>query len=935
MTALGKKYPLPIIPSVNPLEDSTQLDTIFFTAADKVRFQKGKLRKIRGWQRVFSNNFERIIGAARNIFSCRDANSDPVTIIGTNRSLYVLEQGTFFYNITPLQTTTHSIPNAFTTEYNSLVTVTATTTVGSPVVTLNLTQFLNNGDQIQISGVTGGPYNGIPASAFNQTFNAEVINNSQIQINVGVPALSFGTVNIMMTWATSYLYVYDPGFTGLKGDRIKIELATGVANIPAGQINGEDVVTNVTTGSTFIIQTETIANALVTAGGGAATTIQYQILAGQIDQSIGFGYGGGQYGAGEYGTSKAFTNESANTAPRIWSMDKFVNVSGATYIPYIVLTPGDSVGYADGTGANVYSWNFNILTAPVLIANAPYFVQWLYVSHNAICTLGGALATSSPTQGIPNFFASSDQDDMTNWTPSPSSFASFFTFDNAGALISQASTRDVDLVFTEDEVYRIVYVDKPQIWQTFKLLTTDGIMAPKARTEIEDAVFWMGKGDFFVFNDTSLNVLPNNTIKRYVYDNVNDAQSDKCFAYANTLYNEVWFFYVAGQDMEPNNYVMYNYVENTWVTGTLPRTASEEPLNISTLPYLIQSQIINTIAPVSISSYFFALGNNPFLTQSGTRNITFDLMSNLYLQVGDYIQVSGSTAINGIPAGEINGIKQIVGIVTAFEGGYGEGEYGAGEYGTNNIFESQIEIQSTSTNASSSSFGGGSAITIGTSVLGVDVGPNGTRISTNEEVTITGVGVSIGGIPSPYINVTNDPIRAIVGSVIQINDSAPATIFSTSQQTVNNPGNWELNYIPSDRLFQHEAGLNDYNTNYIPSVPGSDPRAPMLSYFTTNMAQVVGDGAGDDTMVIYSLYPDTSQAGNLTLTVNGRLYPQSPIINPSLGGTNGVYTLTPQTTKIDMMFVARERQYSVESFVIDGDFLIGRWFEELRPSSTR
>ena len=45
---LGSHLQIPIIPGVNPIEDSTALDTVFFTDADKVRFQNLKLRKIKG-----------------------------------------------------------------------------------------------------------------------------------------------------------------------------------------------------------------------------------------------------------------------------------------------------------------------------------------------------------------------------------------------------------------------------------------------------------------------------------------------------------------------------------------------------------------------------------------------------------------------------------------------------------------------------------------------------------------------------------------------------------------------------------------------------------------------------------------------------------------------------------------------------------------------
>src|SRR6185437_9606603 len=170
---LGKRVQLPIPSGVTPIEDATELDTIYFTDSDKIRFQNGKLRKIKGWKRVFSNNFQRITGAARNIFSYKDQNGKYITIVGTNTRLYAVVSGTYFYNITPLQTSTTTLANSLSTEYNT-GTYDIATTNGSSVVTLSIQNYFNNNDQITISGMSG-TINGIPASAFNNTFPVAVI----------------------------------------------------------------------------------------------------------------------------------------------------------------------------------------------------------------------------------------------------------------------------------------------------------------------------------------------------------------------------------------------------------------------------------------------------------------------------------------------------------------------------------------------------------------------------------------------------------------------------------------------------------------------------------------------------------------------------------------------------------------------------------------
>ena len=115
------------------------------------------------------------------------------------------------------------------------------------------------------------------------------------------------------------------------------------------------------------------------------------------------------------------------------------------------------------------------------------------------------------------------------------------------------------------------------------------------------------------------------------------------------------------------------------------------------------------------------------------------------------IQISGSTAVGGIPGSAINGIQTITAI--SYSTGYGSGLYGAGLYGTSPIDdESSINAITvdTGTDATSAAQGGGSAVTIGTQIIQMDTGL--TTLEAGETVTIAGVMGSVGGIPAADIN---------------------------------------------------------------------------------------------------------------------------------------------------------------------------------------
>ena len=898
MTTLGKKIPIPIIPSVNPIEDSTELDTVFFTDVDKVRFVSGKLTKLRGWQRIFFDSNLRIEGAARNIFSYRDNDNQPITLIGTHRSLYALMQGNALYNITPLSTTFNSIPDSISTEYHSNVSVDVITGEGSNVVVLFIDQYLRSDDNIVISGVTGGDINGIPASDFNNTFNVFVDNNRQIRIYVNTPATSTGVETVTMTWAASYIKLNIPGHNCLKGDRVKIKDSTDVGNILASSINMEAMISGVIDRDNIVVNTDTIATSYVTGGGGSSTAIAFQIPEGNISESVGYGYGGGPYGVGLYGVPAEFTDNNTYSVPRIWSIDTWQDSAGNLYA---VMTPGDDIGSSSGDGANLYSWGGDPAVAPTLITNAPKFVGYVFVSHNCICTLGGAF--SPATEGISTFFAASDVGDMTKWTPSPSNYSFFATVSTGTGLISHAPARDVDLLFTDNEVYKLRYVDKPDIWRIEPLFASDGIISPKARAVVEDMVLWMGDKGFYVYNNYTISVLPDNTLKRHVYDNLNRAHVAKCFGYNNSLFNEVWFFYPSGSDNEVNNYIIFNYTDGNFSMGTMRRSAAEEFMNNLDHPYLIESRIERSLKPESIESYFYELSDDPFTTTSGSKTVTLNKPPDFFLKAGDYIEFAGSLDVNGIPAGDINGVRKIKSVTSV------------------------ITLEDLATAASSSGTGGGADVTMGTAVFSLDI--KSSRIDVNEETRID-FAPDIGGIDSIYLNGYGFTVRSLSGTKIYMDNLDPDSVFSSSKET-KSIDDVVLYYTASNRLFVHEVGVNAYNDDYVYGSDESD-QAPMLSYFVTNMAQV---DEGDNTQLIYSVYPDTNQKENLTLTVSGRLYAQSSLINPTFNTIDGTYNVTPDTSKVDIMFVTRQRQYKVESNVLNGDFMIGKWFEEIKPLGAR
>ena len=84
-------------------------------------------------------------------------------------------------------------------------------------------------------------------------------------------------------------------------------------------------------------------------------------------------------------------------------------------------------------------------------------------------------------------------------------------------------------------------------------------------------VFWMGQGGFYRFDGNSVQEIPCE-VRDYVFDDFNTGQQSKIWAYANSEFSEVWWYYPSSGSTEIDRYVGYNYRENFWIIGEMSRT---------------------------------------------------------------------------------------------------------------------------------------------------------------------------------------------------------------------------------------------------------------------------------------------------------------------------------------------------------------------------
>jgi len=80
-------------------------------------------------------------------------------------------------------------------------------------------------------------------------------------------------------------------------------------------------------------------------------------------------------------------------------------------------------------------------------------------------------------------------------------------------------------------------------------------------------------GEFYVYDGSFPQPLQS-TIRRNLTDHLAWVQQDKIYAFPVAARNEVWWLYPDSRDgNECSRYVIYNFVEDHWSTGTFARTA--------------------------------------------------------------------------------------------------------------------------------------------------------------------------------------------------------------------------------------------------------------------------------------------------------------------------------------------------------------------------
>jgi hypothetical protein len=386
---------------------------------------------------------------------------------------------------------------------------------------------------------------------------------------------STDSITFAATDGSSTITATDSNHQAVQGDFVTFSQAVSLGGlITAAVLNQEYQVDSVPTANTYTFTAKDTTGATVTANasdsgnGGSGVDGVYQINSGLNTGVGGNGWGAGTWGRGTWGSGATI---NVLSSLRIWTHDNFGED--------LILNPRDGAIYywdkSDGLTARAVEIN---TTNFVDALEPPLFAKQVMVSDVDRHVIAFGTNPVFGTEQDPLLIRFSDQESLTDWSPTAENTAGDLRIGSGSEFVTAVETKREIVVITDSSVHSMQFIGSPFTFGIQPIASNTTIMGPNAAIAVEDAVFWMGRQTFYLY-DGKTQQLPC-TVKERVFFDFDYNQGDKVYAGINSEFSEVIWFYTSntnslanGGTGENDRYVIFNYGENSWYYGDLSRTA--------------------------------------------------------------------------------------------------------------------------------------------------------------------------------------------------------------------------------------------------------------------------------------------------------------------------------------------------------------------------
>ena len=402
--------------------------------------------------------------------------------------------------------------------------------------------------------------------------------------------------NPFTTNGTTSVSVADSSHGATKGDFVTFDSFSAIDGL---DMNKEFEITSITDNNNYVV-TATSAASGSTSGGGGSGNAKYQISIGPEVSTSAFGWGTDTWGAGGWGSPS--TSSTVTLEARQWSLDNFGEDLIATVL---------------NGGAFRWDTSSGVATRAAVITNAPTRSRLSLVStpdrhllfFGTQPTIGG---TNAQDDLLLRF---SDQEDINTYQPTAENTAGSLRIADGSRIVAAERSRGQILVWTDTSLPSLQFIGPPFTFGLRQLGQNCGIVGIHAGVDINGVSYWMSQDSFFLF-DGSVKKLPC-TVEQFVFNNLNVTGAENAFAGHNGEFNEIMWFYPRTGSDTINAIVAYNYLEQTWWTGTLDRTTwldrevYDNPLATDYLPTTTaNNEVISGLTDGATQLFLHETGNN-------------------------------------------------------------------------------------------------------------------------------------------------------------------------------------------------------------------------------------------------------------------------------------------------------------------------------------
>lgn len=139
-----------------------------------------------------------------------------------------------------------------------------------------------------------------------------------------------------------------------------------------------------------------------------------------------------------------------------------------------------------------------------------------------------------------------------------------------GLPLQGGSNSPAGLFWSLDNLIRVSRAGGEFRYDTVSSQTT--VLSSSGIVEYDNVFYWIGTDRFLMF-DGNVQELPNAQNLVWFFDNLDYAQRSKVWAYKNTKFGEIWWFFPTKGSTECNHAIIYSIREKTWYDTSHPRSA--------------------------------------------------------------------------------------------------------------------------------------------------------------------------------------------------------------------------------------------------------------------------------------------------------------------------------------------------------------------------